>query len=366
MLRAMMLLNKCSSYDVRILERFEAMNLPPEAFFEDARGVWEKLEITERNRSIMEKALASDWVDRELEACDRLGARIVTCRDAEYPHSLTKTGKAPILLYVRGNMLPEETRTIAVVGTRRCSAYGYRVAREIGSRAADAGWNVVSGGAKGIDGASHFGCAEAGGVTAAILGTGVDVVYPSEHRALFERILERGALYSEYPLGTKGESWHFPKRNRIIAWLASKVVVVEAPNRSGAMITATQAAEEGREVWSVPGRIDDARNEGTNRLIFDGAMPLVSLDLFFETRSGYAEQSVFDGDEESFARSEPGDLSPEEKKILSILSVQGEKTIDNLANEAKMSAAEVFKIISVMSAKGLVFLSGPGRYSMND
>jgi DNA processing protein len=263
-------------------------------------------------------------------------------------------------------MLPEEARTIAVVGTRRCSAYGYRIAREIGRRAANAGWNVVSGGAKGIDGASHFGCTEAGGITAAILGTGVDIVYPSEHRALFEHILERGALYSEYTIGTKGESWHFPKRNRIIAGLASRVVVVEAPSRSGAMITATQATDEGREVWVVPGRIDDARSEGTNRLIFDGAMPLVNLDSFFFFFSGYAEKSVFDGDDESCARPEPRDLPPEEKKILTILSIQGEKTIDNLANEAKMSAAEVFKIISVMSAQGFVFLSGPGRYSMND
>jgi DNA processing protein len=263
-------------------------------------------------------------------------------------------------------MLPEEARTIAVVGTRRCSSYGYRIAREIGRRATEAGWTVVSGGAKGIDGASHLGCIEAGGLTAAVLGTGVDIVYPSEHRALFESILERGALYSEYPLGAKGEAWHFPKRNRIIAGLASKVVVVEAPNRSGAMITATQAAEEGREVWAVPGRIDDERSEGANRLIFDGAVPLASLDSFFESKSGYAEQSVFDGDDGHSARPEPRDLSPEEKKILSILSIQSDRTIDNLANEAKMSAAEVFKIISVMSARGLVFLSGPGRYSVND
>ena len=366
MLRAMMLLNMCVSYDMRMWEKFEAMELPPEAFIEDAPVVWEKLEITERNRTIMGKALASNWVERELDACGRHGIRIVTCRDAEYPHSLAKTGKAPILLYIKGNMLPEEARTIAVVGTRRCSSYGYKVAREIGRRAANAGWNVVSGGAKGIDGAAHFGCAEDGGLTAAVLGTGADVVYPPEHKALFERIIERGVIYSEYPLGAKGEPWHFPKRNRIIAGLASKIIVVEAPAKSGAMITATHAAEEGREVWAVPGRIDDARSEGTNRLIFDGAMPLVNLESFFESKSGYAEQSLFNDDNELCAKPEPRNPSPEEKKIMSILSIHGEKTIDNLANEAKMSAAEVFKIISLMSAKGLVFLSGPGRYSAND
>ncbi|MDR3076006.1 MAG: DNA-processing protein DprA [Synergistaceae bacterium] len=366
MLHSMMLLNKCASYDVRMWERFEAMGLPPEAFVEDANAVWDKLEITERNKSIMSKALSSGWADRELDACGRLGTRVITCRDDDYPRSLLAVGNAPILLYVRGKILSECTKTIAVVGTRRCGSYGGRIAAEIGRRAAGAGWNVVSGGARGIDGASHTGCAEAGGVTAAVLGTGVDVVYPSEHRELFGRIMERGALYSEYPLGDKGEPWHFPKRNRIIAGLASRVVIVEAPYKSGAMITASLAADCGREVWAVPGRIDDARSEGTNRLILDGAMPLVSLDMFFEVRSKYAEKSLFGDGDEPAGRPEPRELPPDEKKILSILSIHGGSTIDNLADEAKMSAAEVFKLISVMSVSGLVYSSGPGRYSLND
>jgi DNA processing protein len=208
---------------------------------------------------------------------------------------------------------------------------------------------------------------EGGGITAAVLGTGVDVVYPPEHRELFDRILEKGALYSEYPLGEKGESWHFPRRNRIIAGLASRIVVAEAPHKSGAMITARLAAEAGREVWAVPGRIDDERCAGSNSLIFDGAMPLADLDLLFGEPAAGAQRTLFD-DRCPAVPDRVGIpvLSETEKTILSLLSFRGDKTIDNLAGEAKMSAAEVFKIVSVMSLRGLVFSSGPGRYRLTD
>jgi DNA processing protein len=342
------------------------MGLPPEDFVEKSSSVWEKLEITERNRSIMNHALSSGWADRELDTCERLGVKIVTFKDKNYPSALRLIKTPPLLLYVAGNMLSESARTIAVVGTRGCSSYAAGIAREIGRRASSMGWNVVSGGAKGIDGASHHGCVESGGCTAAVLGTGVNVVYPSDHRELFKRITEKGALYSEYPLGEKGEAWHFPRRNRIIVGLASKIVVVEAPHKSGAMITASGAADEGREVWAVPGRIDDERGEGSNRLIFDGAMPLINLDIFFGTTQRYAERTLFDDSESPGVRQKPRNLPPEAEKILSILAIRGDNTIDNLADEAKMSAAEVFKIMSLMSISGLVYSSGPGRYRIND
>ena len=363
-IRSLMLLNKCAHYDVRMWKRFEALGLPTEAFVEDIPSVWDKLDITERNKDVMSRALSSGWIDRELETCDRIGVKIVTFADALFPPALLKIKDAPLLLYVRGSMPLAENKAIAVVGTRRCSVYGERTARVIGARAADRGWNVISGGAKGIDGAAHTGCIDSGGVTAAVLGTGVNVVYPSEHAGLFERILDRGALCSEFPLGEKGESWHFPRRNRIIVGFASKTVVVEAPHKSGAMITAGLAAEEGREVWAVPGRIDDDRCAGSNRLIFDGAMPLVDMELLFGSKAQYAETYLF-SDEET-ARPARKNLTDDEKKILSLLAIHPDNTIDNLANEAKMSAAEVFKMITVMSLRGLVFSSGPGRYSSYD
>jgi DNA processing protein len=345
------------------------MELEPDAFMDGGPLLWEKLGINERCCGIMSKALSSGRVDRELDTCHNLGVKIATCRDSIYPHALSELRDAPLLLYIRGKNFISPAHAVGVVGTRRCSSYGSTVAREIGSQSARRGLGVVSGGAKGIDGAAHGGCLECGGITAAVLGTGVNMVYPSEHRTLFDRIMESGALYSEYPLGTGGEAWRFPKRNRIIVGLSSRTVIVEAPNKSGAMITARIAAEAGRDVWAVPGRINDERCSGSNRLIFDGAIPLIDTETFFG-ESGFknTQRNLFEDDasEEGPETTRPAPLSETEAVLAALLANQGDRTIDNLAGEAKMSAAEVFKIISIMSLRGLVYLSGPGRYRLAD
>jgi DNA processing protein len=366
MIRAMLLLNYCQSYDTRTWERFEETGLEPDALAEGGPSLWESIGISERNRGAMARALSSGWIDRELEASEKLGVRLVTCRDPIYPADLLELKDAPILLYVRGGRLSLPGRTVGVVGTRRCSAYASNVAREIGKNAASRGWSVVSGGAKGIDGLAHAGCLDENGVTAAVLGTGVDVVYPSEHRELFRRIMETGILFSEYPLGTGGEGWRFPKRNRIIAGLSSRTVVVEAPHKSGAMITARQAAEAGREVWAVPGRIGDDRCSGSNRLIFDGAFPLIDMETFFGVPNPQRNLFPDDFEAEDGAKKEAPQLSDVEKILVALLTNHGDRTIDNLAGEAKMSAAEVLKAMSILSLRGVVFPSGPGRYRLMD
>ena len=273
-----------------------------------------------------------------------------------------------MLLYVRGAMLTLPGTVVGIVGTRRCSAYGLKVAREMGGLAASNGWSVVSGGAKGIDGAAHTGCLYGGGVTAAVLGTGADVVFPPEHRKLFGAIMEAGALYSEYGLGCGGNGWRFPRRNRIIAGLSSRTVVIEAPRRSGALITARHAAEAGRDVWAVPGRIDDERCWGSNCLIFDGAMPVVDYEFFFGTTplSKDALPDISGAGAAMAAKNRARETSESEKILVALLTNHGDRTIDNLAGEAKMSAAEVFKAISMLSLRGVVFSSGSGRYSLAD
>ncbi|MDR1650334.1 MAG: DNA-processing protein DprA [Synergistaceae bacterium] len=361
MLRSLLILNKCSCYDVRTWEKFESTGLPLEAFTSGS-AVWRDLGITDRNIGIMERAVSSGWADRELEKCERLGVSIVTCRDRVYPPTLREMSDGPLVLYVKGN-LPAVRESVAVVGTRRCSMYASDTAFEIGRTCAAYGAAVVSGGARGIDGAGHSGCMDGGGVTAAVLGTGVDRVYPSEHRELFEHIAERGALCSEYPIGTEGEPWRFPRRNRIIVGLSSSVVIVEAPLKSGAMITARLAAEEGREVWAVPGRISDDRCAGSNMLIFDGASPLVDPALLFEVRNRRKIRPE-DGQDETWEA--PAPMSEEERAVTDILARRSGSTIDNLAGEAKMSAAEVFKIMSGLALRGIVFQSGPGRYRLRD
>jgi len=206
----------------------------------------------------------------ELEA---IGVAWIARGDAAYPAALDAYEDAPDSLFVRG-VLPRRAG-VAIVGTRRCTAYGLELAAAYGRAAADAGWVVVSGLARGIDGAAHRGMVSVGGVGVAVLGSGIDVAYPAEHRRLGERLLEGGgAIISEYPPGTRPDAWRFPPRNRIIAGLSAAVVVVEAARTGGALITAVKAAEYGIPVFAMPGDVDRVASEGTNRLIRDGAYPV--------------------------------------------------------------------------------------------
>lgn len=361
MIRSIILLNMVQRYDVRMWSKFEDMGLEPDAFISDGEKLWDQLGITERGRDVMRRAIRDGAVDREIEKCERRHVRMITCRDGIYPRSLLELEDAPLMLYVRGPGFTPGRDATAVVGTRRCSSYGASVARDIGRRGAAENICIVSGGAKGIDAAAHIGCLEEGGRTIVVMGTGLDCVYPADHRGLFERVAERGALISEYPFGASGESWRFPRRNRVIVGLSSRVAVVEAPHKSGAMITARFASEASREVWAVPGRINEERCAGSNALIFDGALPMIDLDAMFGVQS--QQRSLFSNED---APKKNISLDEDERTIASLLTESGDRTIDNLASEAKMSAAEVFKIMSVLSLKGVVRSSGPGRYRLDD
>ena len=210
--------------------------------------------------------------DRILGLCDRLRIRIVTLQDADYPDRLRNIFDPPCLLYARGRMPRfDEELAVAMVGTRTCTPYGIRAAEELGYGLAKGGALVVSGLARGIDTASIRGALRAGGVTAAVLGGGVDVVYPRENRNFFEDVAAAGVLLSEYPPGTEPKPGHFPIRNRILSGLCAAALVVEAPERSGALITANLALEQSRDVYAVPGPIFARDSVGCNRLIRDGA-----------------------------------------------------------------------------------------------
>lgn len=211
-----------------------------------------------------------------------LGVSFVERGSPAYPARLAGLPDAPPWLFVRGG-LPAGPG-VAVVGSRRASRYGLEVAERLGAAVAAAGWPVVSGLAAGVDGAAHRGCLEGGGVGVAVLGSGIDVWYPAAHRELGERLLgSGGAVVSEFPPGTPPEPWRFPCRNRIVAGLASAVVVVEAALRSGALITARLALDQGAEVLAVPGDIDRPTSAGTNRLVADGAHPVLSAEDLLAT-----------------------------------------------------------------------------------
>ena len=207
-----------------------------------------------------------------LADCAKDGQFIVTMDDAAYPGRLRDMYDPPVVLYGKGSMpLFDEEAAVAVVGTRKCTPYGTGAASQLGYELARQGGLVVSGLAKGIDGAAHQGALRAGGFTAAVLGGGVDMIYPPENRRLYEDIAATGVLLSEYPPGTEPKGSHFPVRNRIISGLSLGVLVVEAPERSGALITANTALEQGRDVFAVPGPINADTSRGCNQLIRDGA-----------------------------------------------------------------------------------------------
>ena len=247
------------------------------------------------------QALENKSLDRAqsiLEECARKDIFLLTAQDALYPQRLKNIYDPPLLLYGRGSMpLFDEEAAVAVVGTRSCSPYGIRTAERFGFEMSKQGGLVVSGLARGIDAASQLGALRAGGLTAAVLGCGVDVVYPPENDRLYEDVAASGVLLSEYPPGAEPFGWHFPARNRILSGLCLATLVVEAPEKSGALITAATDLEQGREVVAIPGPLDAEGSVGCNRLIRDGAgLATESWDILREYQSRYPHKLHPDGE----------------------------------------------------------------------
>ncbi len=237
-------------------------------------------------------AFTLDDAHRVMESCAKKGIDILTIDNVSYPERLKNIYAPPVVLYSRGK-LPDFERLIAVaiVGSRRTSDYGAAAATRLGYDLAAAGAVVVSGMALGIDARAHRGALDAGGITAAVLGCGADIAYPPENESLMLDIEQNGVILTEYPPGEKPVGKHFPARNRIIAGLCNGVVVVEAPQKSGALITATLALEQGRDIFAVPGSIFSEAGEGTLRLLRDGAIPVGSAyDILIEYEGMYADK----------------------------------------------------------------------------
>ncbi len=210
-------------------------------------------------------------LEAEMEKLDRYGIKVLTWHDPDYPSRLKEIYDYPPILYIRGSLLPEDEWCLAVVGTRRATVYGRQVTEEIVADLAQSKITIVSGLAKGIDTVAHHTALEAGGRTISVFACGLDIVYPSENASLARSIIQQGALISEYPLGIKPRADNFPRRNRIMSGLSLGVLVTEAGETSGAMITARLALEQNREVFAIPGSILSPASSGTNRLIQEGA-----------------------------------------------------------------------------------------------
>jgi len=218
----------------------------------------------------------------QIDRLDAMGADIITISDDLYPASLKEIADPPPVLYIRGSKEVLSSSCLAIVGSRASTSYGRKTAHSLSKRLAAAGVTIVSGLALGIDSQAHMGAIEAEGNTIAVLGCGIDVVYPKQNRQLFEQVVENGVVISEYPLGAQPEGFRFPARNRIISGLCKGVLVVEAAKKSGSLITAQLALDEGREVYAVPGQVDSCKSEGTHWLLQQGAKLVVSENDIFE------------------------------------------------------------------------------------
>ncbi|HEY65103.1 MAG TPA: DNA-protecting protein DprA [Caldilineae bacterium] len=293
-------------------------------------------------------------LEREVARIEEAGIQVLTWESPDYPRNLRHIYDPPPVLYVQGELLPEDEWAVAVVGTRRASAYGREAARKLAGDLARHRVTVVSGLARGIDAVAHRAALEAGGRTIAVLGSGLDVIYPPEHRQLAQQIAEAGALISEYPLGTQPESSNFPPRNRIISGLSKGVVIVEAGVRSGALITADFAAEQGREVFAVPGSIFQRGSVGTNRLIQDGAHPALSATDILEVLNmdQVAEQV-------EVRAAIPSD--PTEAQLMAHLGPEPIH-VDELAQATALPISVVSSTLALMELKGLVRQVGGMNY----
>ncbi len=319
----------------------------------------------------------------ELARLERLGIAVIGLTEAAYPARLRTIPDPPTVLFVKGALLPDDARAVAVVGSRRASPYGRHVSAELGAGLAERGVTVVSGMALGADAAAHEGCLRAGGRTIAVLGCGIDIVYPPEHTDLYARIAAAGAVVSEFPPGASPTRGSFPQRNRIISGLALGVVVVEAPENSGALITAEHAMEQGRDVFAVPGSVNSEQSRGTHKLLRDGARLVESVDDILEElqlpapgRSGTAlsgpSWDAFQMTDEAPAPApEPPKpkktapqpapppvapapaVSPEEARLLDHLSTAAIH-VDDLVDRAGLPPAQVSAALLMLELKGLV------------
>jgi DNA processing protein len=282
----------------------------------------------------------------ELVRLQHAGVHALTWDDLAYPQILLTISDPPPVLYIRGELRLEDAWAVAMVGTRTASVYGREAARVLATDLSRAGVTIISGLARGIDAQAHRAALDAGGRTVAVLGSGIDIIYPWEHRKLAEEIVGHGALVSEYALGTKPEASNFPPRNRIISGLSRGVIVVEAGERSGALITADFAAEQGREVFAVPGGIFQRGSRGTNRLIRDGAQPVLSANDVLEVLNMTAVSEQVEAQ-----MLLPTDAT--EAVLLEQLS-DDPAHVDEVGRAAGLPIATVSSTLALMELKGLV------------
>jgi DNA processing protein len=330
-------------------------------YFGDLEDAWKAspLDLAQAGlgKKLIERVIqAREGVDLE-KLWDKIqtqGIKILTWQDESYPQRLKEIDQPPPVLYIRGEYLPDDLYAVAIVGTRRVTPYGRQITEELSAFLAANNITVISGLARGVDAIAHQTTLKAGGRSIGVLGSGVDKIYPPEHRALAEQMIERGAIISDYVPGTPPDASNFPPRNRIISGLSLAVVVIEAGETSGALITAEFAAEQGREIFAVPGSILAPQSKGTNKLIQNGALPLLSVNDLMQaldlTRAG----------EHKAARK----IIPADETEARLMNVLGNEPlhVDEIRNQAELPIEKVSAALALMELKGMVRQVGGMNY----
>jgi len=319
---------------------------------------------------------------REYDEMLGRGVQMLLRTDENFPQKLLGIDDAPYGLFVKGSLPDGKLPSVAIIGARKCTVHGRWIASKLGYDLAQQGIVVVSGMAEGIDGASHIGALDAGGKTIAVLGSGIDVVFPKSHEGLYNRLVEHGTVFSEYGPGMQGLSYHFPQRNRIISGLADVVIVVEAREKSGSLITVAKALEQGREVMAVPGRPDDLASVSCNRLIREGAGicsciedVLVTLELS-QSRTGSVLDNAFTSIAAETKKLTPKkvaqvnsgrysegkvELTEDERRVYGLITGTP-RHMDELLVESELSYPELISILLTLELRSLIKTVSAGTY----
>lgn len=344
----------------RILERFGSAA-------EAARASYGQLtEVNGVGRETADKIVRGmadeSSLENEISAAQQHSVSVICREDANYPPGLLKTPDPPIVLFVKGELRPTDAIGVAIVGSRRCSIYGGEQARRFGELLANAGITVVSGLARGIDAFAHHGAVDAGGRSIAVLGSGLNDIYPPENRTLAERLLQHGAWVAEAPMLAPVRATNFPSRNRIIAGMTLGTLVIEAAARSGALITARLAMEYNREVMAIPGRLQEATSVGTNRLIRDGATLVTCLEDVLDELGelgaklkprDVATPGLFDAQDIATSETSTAPLSATESALLRLIPTTSVPQ-DELIDTCGLAVSDALAAITTLELKGLV------------
>jgi DNA processing protein len=296
-----------------------------------------------------------DIVENQVKVSKNTGTSIVNLNSLSYPEMLREIADAPIVLYTKGNIQQQDRYAIAIVGSRKPSPYGTSVAESIAEELASMGFTIVSGMARGIDSISHKGALRAGGRTIAVLGSGLDIPYPSENRGLMDKIVGSGCVISEFPLGTPPDKENFPRRNRIISGLSLGILVVEATSDSGSLITAGYALEQGREVFAVPGNITSLASEGTNELIKKGAILTRKADDIIEELAPVLKGFIRSKEKSKI------EITDEEHNLCNFLSGEP-KHIDIISRECGLHTSKVLDLLLGLELKGAIRQTAGNRF----